>query len=871
MADPTVPAYLDSIARSLEVLAGLESHSRDETIEGRLQRIAASLPGALSSTGSTADLTMDDLLDVEAPTPVARNLLIHDGDTWNEDVLVTADVPNLGILNDLSKGWDGSIIESPDIEVTSDGAVISLAVEATGGGDLTARFGGENYTFDATPAATVALTAGTDIAPTQNWIYLEEAAGVVTMVANTSGWPATPFCAIATVICQSAASLQTDGAYKVHAWTDHVNKETENGHVSHLSRKIRREHATWDADIAPADMAVSSPDAYLSVGSGTVYQLHNHTFPALDMQAGDPVYVANDPAAAYTKITTLDSISQDAAGGTINNRYFSLVLWGSVNEKEADCKLFLNLPTGTYSTATQANDDLNSYTVFDMPDSFRGTGFLIARYVVQGKNSGTWTQENKIDLRGTTPSSSPGGSVGATVLNDLADVTIGTAVSGNFLRFNGSTWIPLTPRIAFDIAGVFSTGASDQVLVSVGSGSYADTEYKISALADVLITSLSSGETIQWNGSAWVNVAFPAGDHGGLTGLGDDDHTQYLLADGTRALTGDWDAGDFLIESETLKVENLTGDVSIDVATLVNNYTETGSFSSRVYNALNIDVDHTYNFAGIDNSITRLINGTLDCTVSVGVASLASPQLLKLVGTGDATTGWGATAATAPVYLSVTNAKTTQTMQNGAFHFALAMGASSGFGISTRSYVSGSGSGDLLAYSGYVDGLVGYTGGATGVEGFIVTRTGMTSIIGLSGKPKGITSGGLPNNDVIMSVRGQSGHIMADQGSVIATGTVRGTPSSASPTHLNFSNLAGDMYAEGDLEIDGTAFFDGDIDHSGSNLGFYGTSPAAQPPAYTLTNVTTDRTIDANSTSEAELADVLCTLIQDLQSIGLLQ
>jgi hypothetical protein len=36
-------------------------------------------------------------------------------------------------------------------------------------------------------------------------------------------------------------------------------------------------------------------------------------------------------------------------------------------------------------------------------------------------------------------------------------------------------------------------------------------------------------------------------DHGGLTGLGDDDHTQYILADGTRALTGNWDAGDYSI------------------------------------------------------------------------------------------------------------------------------------------------------------------------------------------------------------------------------------------------------------------------------------------------------------------------------------
>lgn len=37
--------------------------------------------------------------------------------------------------------------------------------------------------------------------------------------------------------------------------------------------------------------------------------------------------------------------------------------------------------------------------------------------------------------------------------------------------------------------------------------------------------------------------SFDATDHGSLAGLGDDDHTQYLLASGSRALTGDLDFG----------------------------------------------------------------------------------------------------------------------------------------------------------------------------------------------------------------------------------------------------------------------------------------------------------------------------------------
>jgi competence ComEA-like helix-hairpin-helix protein len=47
----------------------------------------------------------------------------------------------------------------------------------------------------------------------------------------------------------------------------------------------------------------------------------------------------------------------------------------------------------------------------------------------------------------------------------------------------------------------------------------------------------------------WVAADLPVNfnEHGELSGLGDDDHTQYLLADGTRALGGDWSAGGFHI------------------------------------------------------------------------------------------------------------------------------------------------------------------------------------------------------------------------------------------------------------------------------------------------------------------------------------
>lgn len=48
-------------------------------------------------------------------------------------------------------------------------------------------------------------------------------------------------------------------------------------------------------------------------------------------------------------------------------------------------------------------------------------------------------------------------------------------------------------------------------------------------------------------------------DHGSISGLGDDDHTIYLLADGTRSLSGDWDAGAHTIQCDTISATSATG------------------------------------------------------------------------------------------------------------------------------------------------------------------------------------------------------------------------------------------------------------------------------------------------------------------------
>lgn len=65
--------------------------------------------------------------------------------------------------------------------------------------------------------------------------------------------------------------------------------------------------------------------------------------------------------------------------------------------------------------------------------------------------------------------------------------------------------------------------------------------------------------------------------------------------------------------------------------------------------------------------------------------------------------------------------------------------------------------------------------------------------------------------------------------------------------------------------------FSGDLDHTGAKIGFFGVTPAVRAGAYTPTNVTADRSFDCDTVAVAELADVVATLIADLQLYGLLQ
>ena len=320
------------------------------------------------------------------------------------------------VTPELNRFYDGASVEATTVLVTSNGSTITLSIEQNGGGDITLYFSGLPTTYDTTPADTVTLTEGTDEVPVVNYVYVLAADGLLTK--NTSGFPAGQHAPVATVLCQTAASMQNDGPFKMHKWNDKISDLTDNGHLAHINSWIRAQHATWETGVAPTVTVTvnggSKDNVDVATTAGTALQLHSHTFPARDTAAATVAgtgqglaWIVNDFTTKFNRVTDLNAVVLDSAGGSLtgNNTYYALVLFGVVSEAEGDCRYMVNVPSGSYGSTALAKSDASNYTLYTIPSEFKGTGFLIARIILryQTASSGTITEEETLDLRGVAP------------------------------------------------------------------------------------------------------------------------------------------------------------------------------------------------------------------------------------------------------------------------------------------------------------------------------------------------------------------------------------------------------------------------------------------------------------------------------------
>jgi len=149
------------------------------------------------------------LSDVETQAPAAGDCPVWSSDnSW-------FDMTNIGGF------FNGTFIESFDATVTSNGTIITMSLEQSGGGDLTMKFSGGEYDLDCTdPAQTIALTAGaSDDAPQSNYIYILESTKALTK--STSDWPSAEHIKVGYFLVPTATYVQGDGCYINQNWNDH--------------------------------------------------------------------------------------------------------------------------------------------------------------------------------------------------------------------------------------------------------------------------------------------------------------------------------------------------------------------------------------------------------------------------------------------------------------------------------------------------------------------------------------------------------------------------------------------------------------------------------------------------------------------------
>jgi hypothetical protein len=117
-----------------------------------------------------------------------------------------------------------------------------------------------------------------------------------------------------------------------------------------------------------------------------------------------------------------------------------------------------------------------------------------------------------------------------------------------------------------------------------------------------------------------------------------------------------------------------------------------------------------------------------------------------------------------------------------------------------------------------------------------------------------------------------SGHVIfyGNNSAAALTTILEGDPDG--PVTLRYAGTTEFVTKSGGCRVDDELEIDGALNHDGSTVGFYGTTPAAQSAAYTRSaTVVEDRTLLASaSATTLNNNNVLAALIADLQSIGIL-
>jgi len=321
----------------------------------------------------------------------------------------------LNNLQGLTKFYNGSILENATVSVYSDGNDITLTMDNVLSGQSLSLIFDEGFYVKSQPQ-TITLTGGTDSVPIANYVYIPNSTKNLTL--SLVGFPvAEQFIPVATLMVQSAASVQVHGVYKLHNWVDDLSNEYGVGHLTDINAFIRQSFPKYKSGnvLTPSEAEGSSVARIdLQYTNAVVSQLHFHLVPGYDTSLGsdDHIFLINDFNEPYKILSglTATALSGDSTGTAINNNYYNVVIWGTVSEDFNDCKLFMNLPNSSYSQLTAAIDDNQETANYSIDRDYSGSGYLMTRLVLKNTGSNIEIVVGGIEsLLGLVPSVSAGG------------------------------------------------------------------------------------------------------------------------------------------------------------------------------------------------------------------------------------------------------------------------------------------------------------------------------------------------------------------------------------------------------------------------------------------------------------------------------
>jgi hypothetical protein len=463
-------------------------------------------------------------------------------------------------IQDNTSFLNGAVLEPNNVSIVANGTTVNCALNSLAANNKLSLLFDQDYVSVA-DGININLTPGTDAVPVENWVYIDnQGAMQIDLVSFPSGIPFTP---VARVLVPSLLTAQAEGVYKTHAYTDHLTGSNGQGHLSHINSWIRKRPASYLSGCAlsqldggvPLAEGTSATRIDLKYTVGVISQLHDHAFPEYDTTTRS-AFVVNDFATPYEIADGItEAIDTDSENGAIgNNKFYILVVWGVVSEETKDCKLFFNLPSGSYTSEANALNDTDETANYLIPPEYLGTGFLMTKFVIKrttttvqvvvggtksllgllpGTGGGSTIGGGGItafDELGDTPSSKSGQSlkllrvnVGETALEYVDPSVLGGVGTGtiNRMAYYDSTTTITSSNWEHNNNSIFQTHKGGIYLPGAGSGltngSTDDAELSLesataarSARLSAASLSDSGTEPLLILDSFWVNVGTPS-------------------------------------------------------------------------------------------------------------------------------------------------------------------------------------------------------------------------------------------------------------------------------------------------------------------------------------------------------------------------